>query len=188
MALAGVTAGTIASAAACVAGVKSWIANLLMCLSWASICLPWPSRPFRLALALWCSSLFVAILEMDRHLIAIKSRPESRGYSYLSEMRIMAECLTRQSAQLDQQSTRSTRGCLDMRTAGSRASAPAATHGAVEVWYRGSRGCRSDWSRTILGFSSTMSVKTSAWRRNSSAVNAGWVEIVETTVTRTPRR
>src|SRR5271167_4782303 len=40
---------------------------------------------------------------------------ESRGYSFLSEMRIMAECLTRQSAQLDQQSTRSTRGCLASR-------------------------------------------------------------------------
>ena len=31
-------------------------------------------------------------------------------------------------------------------------------------------------------------MKTSAWRRNSSAIIGGWLEIVETTVTRTPRR
>jgi hypothetical protein len=31
-------------------------------------------------------------------------------------------------------------------------------------------------------------VKTSAWRRNSSAIIGGWLEIVETTVTLTPRR
>ena len=33
-----------------------------------------------------------------------------------------------------------------------------------------------------------MSRKTSAWRRSSSATIGGWVEIVDTTVTRTPRR
>jgi Protein-L-isoaspartate(D-aspartate) O-methyltransferase (PCMT) len=40
---------------------------------------------------------------------------ESKGYSFLSEMRIMVECLTRQSAQLDRQSTRFTRGCGTVR-------------------------------------------------------------------------
>ena len=33
-----------------------------------------------------------------------------------------------------------------------------------------------------------MSVKMSAWRRSSSATIGGWVETVEMTVTRTPRR
>ena len=47
---------------------------------------------------------------------------------------------------------------------------------------------RSDGSRPILDCSSTISRKTSAWRRNSSATIGGWVEMVETTVTRTPRR
>ena len=55
---------------------------------------------------------------------------------------------------------------------------------------RGSRGfarpARSAGSRPIFGCSSTMSRKMSAWRRNSSATIGGWVEIVETTVTRTP--
>ena len=47
---------------------------------------------------------------------------------------------------------------------------------------------RSDGSRPIFGCSSTMSRKTSAWRRSSSATIGGCVEMVETTVTRTPRR
>ena len=35
---------------------------------------PWlRATPFRPVSALWCSSLFVAISEMGRHLIAIKS-------------------------------------------------------------------------------------------------------------------
>jgi hypothetical protein len=44
---------------------------------------------------------------------------------------------------------------------------------------------RSDGSRLSLDCSFTRSVKTSAWRRNSSAIIGGWLEIVETTVTRT---
>src|SRR5215467_6381517 len=53
---------------------------------------------------------------------------------------------------------------------------------------RASRAARSAGSRPIFGCSSTMSRKMSAWRRNSAATIGGCVEMVETTVTRTPRR
>jgi hypothetical protein len=53
---------------------------------------------------------------------------------------------------------------------------------------RASRATRSAGSRPIFGCSSTMSRKTSACRRNSAATIGGCVEMVETTVTRTPRR
>lgn len=49
-------------------------------------------------------------------------------------------------------------------------------------------GGRSARSRPTLARSSTRSAKTSAWRRSSSATIAGWLAMVETTVTRTPRR
>jgi hypothetical protein len=50
------------------------------------------------------------------------------------------------------------------------------------------RLARSAESRPIFGCSSTMSRKMSAWRRNSAATIGGCVEMVETTVTHTPRR
>ena len=46
---------------------------------------------------------------------------------------------------------------------------------------------RPDRGRSCV-CSSTMSRKMSAWRRSSSATIGGWVEMVETTVTRTPVR
>jgi len=52
-----------------------------------------------------------------------------------------------------------------------------------------SRGIgRSKGSRPIFDCNSARSVKMSAWRRNSSAIIGGWLDIVEITVTRTPRR
>ena len=53
---------------------------------------------------------------------------------------------------------------------------------------RPSRAGRSAGSRPIFDWSSVISRNTSACRRNSSATMGGWVEMVETTVTRTPRR
>ena len=50
------------------------------------------------------------------------------------------------------------------------------------------RAGRADGSRAKLDCNSTRSVKTSAWRRSSSAIIGGWLDIVEITVTRTPRR
>src|SRR5258707_10962146 len=47
---------------------------------------------------------------------------------------------------------------------------------------------RSNESRSTLDLSSTRSMKTSACRRSSSAIIGGWLEMVEITVTRTPRR
>jgi hypothetical protein len=47
---------------------------------------------------------------------------------------------------------------------------------------------RSSETRLILGFKSTRSVKTSAWRRSSPAVIGGWLAIVDITVTCTLRR
>src|SRR2546423_1656744 len=50
------------------------------------------------------------------------------------------------------------------------------------------RAGRPDGSRARFDCNSTRSVKTSAWRRSSSAIIGGWLDIVEITVTRTPRR
>ena len=43
-------------------------------------------------------------------------------------------------------------------------------------------------SRWIIGFSSSSSMKLSAWRRSSSETIGGWVRIVEHTDTRRPFR
>ena len=50
------------------------------------------------------------------------------------------------------------------------------------------RGRGSTCRRVMCSASSARSMKLSACRRNSSAIIAGWVRMVETTVTRSPRR
>ena len=52
----------------------------------------------------------------------------------------------------------------------------------------GERGRGSTCRRVMCSARSARSMKASAWRRRSSAIIAGWVRMVEITVTRTPRR